>query len=751
MDITVSSIIDLAASEQWLITANFILSVLLGLWMLRYRRLYHHSRAEQKSIEETIDTLSEGVYRSSLDGKQIKANQALVKLNGYETEEEMLASVKDIATEWYVDPSRRDDFRTILNRDGVVRDFVSEIYRHKTRERIWITESARVVYDKKNGKPLYYEGSVREVTETVERLKLEEQFSKLMREVPGALFQFSVKPDGAIKMIYVSPGYERLTGIPIDTIMADPHEFSKHIPADDQAYYDKSLTDAWGRQEPWDVEHRFVTSRGEQKWLRVTATPEFKGNEVVWHGYVSDISLRKKNELEIRNLAYFDTLTELPNRRLFLDRMHESIASCREQGNRSALLFVDLDNFKTLNDTQGHDIGDRYLVQVAARLLDCVGEDDTVARIGGDEFVVLLEGIGNDDGTASRHAINIANRINSAMRQRFELGEASHRASASIGIVVFDGKEDKADEILKRADIAMYEAKTSGRDSMVLFNPAALGKASERYALLADLRETIGRGGDELELHFQPLMDSNNKVAAAEALLRWNHPEHGTVFPDRFVQLADQFGLAHELGFIVLEKGISALAQWATDSDLCDIGLSINVSAHSFTNDDFVPSLKNLLERYGVNGTKLTIEITEHVTVRDEYAVATKMRELKALGVRLSLDDFGTGYSSLTYLKKLPFDEVKIDGSFVADIETTESDRALVRTILAMAETLDLTVVAEHVETKAQEEFLNAHGCEYRQGWLYAKAMSREAFVDHVRETNPRPAAAMVGNFRQPA
>jgi diguanylate cyclase (GGDEF)-like protein/PAS domain S-box-containing protein len=751
MNITVSSILDLAASHEWLVTANFILSVLLGLWMLRYRHLYRHTRIERERIEETIDTLSEGVYRSSPDGKQIKANQALVRLNGYESEEEMLASVNDIAAEWYVDPTRRDDFRTILERDGVVRDFVSEIYRHKTRERIWITESARLVRDKRTGAALYYEGSVREVTETVERLKLEEQFSKLMREVPGALFQFSMKPDNSIEMIYISPGYERLTGIPIREVMKDPTVFFKYIPEEDRALYGRSLGDAWGRQEAWDVEHRFTTPAGQTKWLRVSATPEFKGNEVVWHGHISDISLRKRNELEIWNLAYFDTLTELPNRRLFLDRMDAAITACKEKAQRGAVLFVDLDNFKTLNDTQGHDVGDRYLVQVAARLLDCVGEADTVARIGGDEFVVLLESIGDDNASASRHAINIANRINVAMRQRFDLGDVSHRASASIGIVVFDGQEDQADEILKRADIAMYEVKNSGRDSMVLFDPASLGHASERYRMLADLRETIGNGGDELELHFQPLVDGNGHVTAAEALLRWNHPNLGMIYPDRFISLADQFGLANDLGFIVLEKGISTLARWSTEGILGSIGMSINVSANSFTNEEFAPALKTLLETYGVSGARLTIEITEHVTIHDERIVARRMRELKALGVRLSLDDFGTGYSSLTYLKKLPFDEVKIDGSFIADIETTESDRALVSTILAMAQTLGLAAVAEHVETPAQHDFLKEHGCDRFQGWLYAKAMPQDAFAAHVRKTNPRPAVATVSTLRRPA
>lgn len=746
MNTTISAITGLAASHQWLVTANVILSVLLALWMLRYRRLYYSARAESEQIGEAIDTLSEGVYRSSLDGRQIRANQALVKLNGYGSEAELLASVNDIAKEWYVDPTRRDDFRTILNRDGVVKDFVSEIYRHKTRERIWITESARLVRDKRTNKALFYEGSVREITETVERLRLEEQFRKLMREVPGALFQYSMKPDRSIVVTYLSPGYERVTGIPVAEAIENPDIFMACVPEADREAYRQSLGDAWGRQSPWEIEHRFVTRGGDHKWLRVSATPEFRGSEVVWHGYMSDISQRKKSDLEVEKLAYYDALTELPNRRLFFEEMTNAIAACRKENQRAALLFVDLDNFKTLNDTQGHDVGDQYLVEVARRLRDCAGENDTVARIGGDEFVVLIEHGGGDDATAARQAINTANRINSALRQRFEMGDLSYRSSASVGVVIFDGQEEKADEILKRADIAMYEAKASGRDSLAIFDPASLNKATERYRLLADLRATIARGGDELELHFQPLVDAGGQVTAAEALLRWNHPELGIVLPARFVPLADQFGMASELAMIVFEKGISSLAGWAGDSQLGGLRLAINASAHAFTNERFVPELGQLLKAHGVPGSMLTIEITEHVASRNSQVVARRMHELKALGIRLSLDDFGSGNSSLNHLKRLPFDEVKIDGSFVADIEGKDSDRALIRTILGMTRTLGLSAVAEQVETASQEQFLKDNGCEAYQGWRYAKAMPDADFKAHVRKTNNRPAAPLLAD-----
>lgn len=743
MNTPISSIPELVASHQWLVVAGFALSALFGFWALRYRRLYLSARAESTDTRETIDTLSEGVYKSSLNGRQITANQALVKLNGYESEDEMLASVGDIAAEWYVDPTRRDDFRAILERDGVVKDFVSEIYRHKTRERIWITESARLVRDKRTGKPLHYEGSVREITEAVERLRLEEQFRKLMREVPGALFQYSMKPDRSITMTYLSPGYERVTGIPVAEAMENPDAFIDCVPEEDRDAYRKSLGDAWGRQSAWEIEHRFVTRKGEHKWLRVSATPEFRGSEVIWHGYMSDISQRKKSDLEVEKLAYYDMLTELPNRRLFFERMASAIERCRAENKRGALLFVDLDNFKTLNDTQGHDIGDLYLVEVARRLNSCVGDEGMVARIGGDEFVALISRSAEDEATVARQAITIANRINSVMRQRFELGDISYRASASVGLVIFDGQEAKADEILKRADIAMYEAKAAGRDSLAIFDPASLNKASERYRLLADLRATIARSGHQLELHFQPLVDAHGQINSAEALLRWNHPEFGTILPDRFVPLADQFGLACELAMIVFEKGIATLADWANDEQLAGIRLAINASARAFTNERFVPELMELLKGHNVPGNLLTIEITEHVAGQSEQVILRRMRELKALGIRLSLDDFGAGNSSLNYLKRLPFDEVKIDGSFVADIEAAETDRALVQTILGMTRTLGLTAVAEQVETASQEKFLRDNGCESYQGWHYAKAMPGAEFEAHVRKNTPRHAVAL--------
>jgi diguanylate cyclase (GGDEF)-like protein/PAS domain S-box-containing protein len=727
-----SSLLEMGASKNWLVTANLILSILLCLWMLRCRRLYLRAREEQLNGRDLIENLSEGVYRSTLDGRQISANRALVRLNGYASEAEQIAGVKDIAREWYVDPARRDEFRAILARDGVVEDFVSEIYRHKTRERIWITESARVVRDKTSGKPLFYEGSVREITETMKRLAVEEQFRKLTDQLPGALFQFVRHADGRHSIQYLSPGFWRILDLPADEPIATTRVFEACIHPDDRAEYYRSLNASAGSLDVWAHEFRIVGRGGGEKWLRVMAHAEAADGAVTWHGYLADISVRKKHEMEIEELAYFDPLTRLPNRRLFLKRMAEAIADCERRGDHGALLFIDLDNFKTLNDTQGHDVGDAFLNQVADRLRGCVDRCDTVARIGGDEFVIILDADGHDRAHTTRHAITRANRVLSALRNPFELGALRHVASASVGIVVFDGLEKRGDEILKCADIAMYEAKAAGRNGMALFDPATMDREAERYQLTGDLRAAFA--GDQLVLHFQPQVDANGDVTGAEALLRWHHPTLGMVFPDQFVQLAEQFGLGHELGQFVLARGVETLAAWQRTPGHAGLGLAINISVQSFTTDDFVPGLKQLIEAHQVDATRLTLELTEHVMAKDQTQIARRMAELKRLGVRLSLDDFGTGYSSLTYLKKLPFDEVKIDGGFVADIENGESDRALVKTILAMARNLGLTAVAEHVENIRQQAFLRAFGCDFFQGYLYGKAVPEQRFLDLVAE-----------------
>jgi diguanylate cyclase (GGDEF)-like protein/PAS domain S-box-containing protein len=732
----------------WIAAAGIVLSAVLIGTLMGYRRRYAAAIRERMNTAEVIENLHDGIYRSSLDGRQLAANRALVRLNGYGSETEMLASVNDIATEWYVDPNRRAEFQDILNRDDRVEEFVSEVYRHKTRERIWITESARIVRHPKTGKPLYYEGSVREITETIRRRQLEEQIRKLTSQLPGGLFQFRRNPNGCYSVEYLSEGFCRVIGFPEDMRLLTTGQFIDLIVPEDRLAYFRSLTASRRNLSPWEHEFRVCTPGGDCRWLRIIAKPEQDEGAITWHGYLTDISTRKRQAMEIEELAYFDPLTRLPNRRMLRDRTAAAIAGARKRGHVGALLFIDLDNFKNLNDSQGHHVGDQYLVQVAERLRECAGEHGMVSRMGGDEFVIMLEDLAGGLPGGNRHALAVAERTLSALRDTFVLGPVHHRGSASIGVVVFDGSESGAEELVRRADIAMYEAKSGGRNGISLFDPASLELESQRFRLLNDLRVAIS--GDQLALHFQPQIDREGRVCGAEALLRWHHPELGDIPPGVFIPLAEHCGLIHEIGDFVLAGAIATLASWQRNPAISHLRLAVNISVQSFANATFVSDLTRLVGQYGVDASHLTLEFAENVMARDQERTATRMAELKKLGIRFSLDDFGTGYSSLVHLKKLPFDELKIDGGFVADIETRESDRALVRTILAMATTLGLTAVAEHVEDDKQRIFLHLFGCEVFQGLLYSAAVPEKEFLAFTIARNA-PAEAETADIRRPA
>jgi diguanylate cyclase (GGDEF)-like protein/PAS domain S-box-containing protein len=724
----------MAGAGFCLAAAGFILAAVLGVGLLVYRLRYRAAIRERLNTAELIENLHEGIYRSSLDGRQLAANRSLVRLNGYGSEAEMLAAVNDIATEWYVEPNRRAEFREILQRDGKVEDFVSEVYRHKTRERIWITESARIVRHPTTAKPLHYEGSVREITETVKRLQLEEQFQKLTSQLPGGLFQFRRSADSAYSVQYLSSGFRRIIGASEDTSPLTTAQFSSFVVEEDRPAYFRSLVASRQSLSPWDHEFRIRTPGGELKWLRLMAKPGQDMGAITWHGYLMDISARKGQAMEIEKLAYFDPLTRLPNRRMLTDRTAAAIVCARKRGRVGALLFIDLDNFKNLNDSQGHHVGDQYLVQVAERLSRCAGEAGMVSRMGGDEFVIMLQDLADDLPEGSRHALAVADSTLSALRDIFVLGPVHHRGSASIGVVAFDGSEAGAEELIRRADIAMYAAKGGGRNGIALFDPASLEQESHRFRLLNDLRTAIP--GGQLALHFQPQIDRNGHVCGAEALLRWRHPEFGDIPPAVFIPLAEHCGLIHEIGDLVLANGVATLGAWQQKPETARLRLAVNISVQSFANATFVPGLTGLIAKHGVDASCLTLEFAENVMARNHERTAASMAELKKLGIRFSLDDFGTGYSSLVHLKKLPFDELKIDGGFVADIETRESDRALVRTILAMATTLGLTAVAEHVEDDKQRIFLHLFGCEVFQGLLYCPAVPEEEFLAFAARRN---------------
>ncbi len=468
---------DGGASGLWLLAAGVLAIASLGA-AIRFRMLYRRGCEEQENHRSLIENLYEGIYRSTPDGRVFSANRALVRMNGFATEEEMLAATVDITRGWYVEEGRAWEFRKILREQGFVENFVSEVYRYKTRERIWTSESARLVYDRK-GRPLFYEGSVRDITETVSRLEAEERLRKLSSQVPGGLIQFVYRANGNHAIPFVSGGFRELYGLGEDEELPRPQEITAMVDAEDHPTFLDNVR-AGTATGSWEQEYRIRLRDGTRKWLQISAKPEAVEDGVVWHGYISDITARKTSEAEIEKLAFFDPLTGLSNRRRFMDRMAGAVSRCHGNESSGALIFIDLDNFKALNDTHGHDVGDRFLTQVAERLKACVGAGDTVARIGGDEFVIILGEAGLDRAGATRAAILTGNKVLSAMREAFPLGAFSHRSSASVGIVVFDGDSTGANEILKQADIAMYRVKSAGRNGMALYDGPSMNAERER-------------------------------------------------------------------------------------------------------------------------------------------------------------------------------------------------------------------------------------------------------------------------------
>ena len=722
----------------WLTAANVVLSMLVLFWMLRFRSTHRRSLANERVFSETIENLTEGFYRSSMEGIQLYANRSLVELNGYSCREEMLACVSDIGREWYVQPGRRADFKRILERDGFVIDFVSEIYRHKTRERIWISENARIVRNPRTGEPLYYEGSVREVTEMIKRRKLEERLEKLANNVPGGLFQLMRDPAGRYVASYLSAGMATLLGARESD--PDPLAYFAHIDERDRARYVRALQDSAKTLQPWTQDFRYQHPDGRLIWLHVTATPQrLEDGTVIWHGYLNEVTDRKEAEEQIQRLAFYDPLTELPNRRIFTDRLNQSVADCRRDSRHGAVLFLDLDNFKALNDTKGHETGDELLKKVAERLRESVRGGDLVSRFGGDEFLVLLPHLSGDVTEAVEEASGAASKILRQFCKGFVLDFGRHHCSPSIGVVVFDRTSDSASDIIKSADIAMFEAKKRGRNTYVIFDPGSLQDVSHRYLLQKELPDAIT--GNELAFVYQPQVDCTGAIVGAEALLRWNHPERGMLSPNEFVPLAEKSGLIMEINDWVLNEAVRTLARWKERPGMEKLSLSVNISVQQFRSDEFVPSLCRRLAAAGVDPRLLTLELTEQIMARDPGNVADRMRELKALGIRLSLDDFGTGYSSLSQLNNFPFDEIKIDGAFVSDLEQRSANRTLIEAILGMARGLNLSTVAEHVGSAWQVDFLQARGCNAFQGYHFHPPMNEES-IGTLFEGEPRRKAS---------
>jgi diguanylate cyclase (GGDEF)-like protein len=439
-----------------------------------------------------------------------------------------------------------------------------------------------------------------------------------------------------------------------------------------------------------------------------------------------DITERRKSQNRLTHLAHYDQLTGLPNRALLIDRLQLTLSACGVNGCHGSLLFIDMDNFKTLKHTLGQDIGRLVLKTIAQRLICCVSEGDTVARLGGDEFMVVLAGLSSDSVSAVRSAEEVASRILASLSQPYELGNFIHHSSASIGVTMFQSHLGPLDDLVKQADLAMYRAKRSGRNAVRFFDPEMEQVVKQRLAMDKDLRHAVT--ANQFTLHYQAQVTERGLVTGAEVLVRWLHPERGMVSPADFIPLAEETGVIIELGKWVLETACVQLAIWAAQPNTGHLTLAVNVSALQFNHPKFVDLVQATLKQTGASPLRLKLELTESVMVGNMPEIIEKMNAIKSMGVGFSLDDFGTGYSSLSYLNCMPLDQLKIDQSFVRNVLVSSNDAAIARTIIALAKRLNLDVIAEGVETESQRDFLATAGCRAYQGYLYSRPLPLEDF-----------------------
>ena len=525
-------------------------------------------------------------------------------------------------------------------------------------------------------------------------------------------------------IVDVNPAFTEITGYMLEEVRGrNPRIFKsgKH----DRAFY-RQMWQSIEEEGHWQGEIWDRRKSGElyAKWLNISVIRHADGSVYRHVAEFSDITEKKHKDELIWTQANYDALTNLPNRRLLADRIQQAMASGARSGRYGALIALDLDHFKQLNDTLGHSVGDELLCQVARRLQACVREEDTVARMGGDEFVVVLNELSVSPNEAAAQAEQIAEKISGLLSSFYQLGEVEYHITPSIGIMLFQGHSDTQENLLAHVDTAMYQAKARGRNTICFFDASMQQELERRTQLEHALRVALPRR--ELLLHYQLQKDNHGRTLGAEALLRWEHPELGMISPAQFIPLAEESGLILQIGHWVLETACTQLARWQVEPRLRHLSIAINVSARQFRESTFVSQIRNAVETSGIRPEVLKLELTESLVLEDIEDTVRKMQELKVLGIKFSMDDFGTGYSSLAYLSRLPFDQLKIDQSFMRNVTVDQHNAAIVQTIISMAQGLGMEVIAEGVETKEQREFLELRGCVAYQGYLFGRPLPIE-------------------------
>ncbi|HEX8550298.1 MAG TPA: EAL domain-containing protein [Abditibacteriaceae bacterium] len=673
-------------------------------------------------FEEAI----EGIFQTTVDGRYLTANPMLAKIYGYDSPEELQHNITEIAQQLYVETERREEFRGQMQQHGAVTHFESQI-RRRDGSVIWISENARELRSTR-GELLGYEGTVVDITDRVlaeQNLRASETKLRQIIEHSNNLF-YSHTPNNILT--YLSPQTRQFLDCEPEELLGTSWiSLTTNNPVNLEGLKHTERAIETGIAQPvYQLE--FKGRNGRIIWVDVNEAPIVEhGKTVAVVGAFIDITERRAVENELKHQAFHDSLTNLPNRALFMDRVEHALARAARQGGINAVLFLDLDRFKIVNDSLGHDTGDALLQQVAERLLRCLRPGDTVARLGGDEFTILMEDIhGVND------AIAVAERIASELQVPFMLRGQEIVTTTSIGIALTGSlaatppeteEEATAESILRDADVAMYRAKNYGKARYEVFNAGMNAHAVERLALETDLWQAVTR--NELQVFYQPKIDlQTQSIIGFEALVRWQSPSRGMVLPQVFIGIAEEIGLINTIGEWVLQTACRQARVWQESAPL---EISVNLSGRQLQQPNLVEIVRDILQETQLPPHLLNLEVTESVLMEDAESAAKMLRTLKELGICLSIDDFGTGYSSLSYLRRFPFDVLKIDRSFVQNLGTDPDDTAIVKAVISLANSLGLEVVAEGVEQLEQAVLLREMGCGQAQGYYYARPLASDS------------------------
>lgn len=660
-----------------------------------------------------IDRSSDGFYRHDMNGYLQDVNQAYADMMGYSRSELIGMHVSELSLTNKTHESVQSCIAS-LQATGSVKLKT----RHKRKNGQYIDFSESVIYLAESNSIFAF---LRDITEQ-ERAEEELRIAAVAFETNEAI----VITDADSNIIRVNQAFTEITGYGADEVGGkNPRIMSsgKH----DRSFYIEMWqqlrhTGSWSG-EIWDRRKDGVIY---PKWMNITAVKNREGITTHYVAIFSDITERKRIEEEIHNLAFYDALTKLPNRRLFLDRFQAALVASARRNEYGAILFIDLDRFKVLNDTHGHDYGDMLLIEVGKRIKSCVREMDTVARFGGDEFVVLLESVSQEQADAIRKVSLVAEKVRQSLSEAYALKDHQHHCSPSIGVSMFSGNDVKPEALLEQADMAMYQVKGSGRNGVSFFDPVMQENLTMRETLENDLYHAIP--SNQLHLHYQIQVDEDNRPIGSEAFLRWQHPEHGIVMPRQFLLIAEDSDLITQIGHWVLNEACRQLAVWAGNPVTRDLVLTVNISAKHFAQVGFVDEVAEILKTHQVDPGKLKLELSEKIVLTDTNIAMDKIDALRKLGVKLSMDNYSTMYSSLSYLKQLSQDQLKIHQEFVQGIASGGNEEQLVRTVVNLARSLDLNIFAEGVETEEQLDFLRSQNCNSYQGYLFGKPVAIEEF-----------------------